>query len=111
MGFTNSPADLAKVLDQVFGDLILKAYHYVDDFIVISATFNEHTSLLRGVAIFARGNSLESNSHLAIELIILSEPSNAEEKHRLQPTINFNSLLHSTSQAIYEKFPAFLSVK
>lgn len=50
MGFTNSPADLAKVLDQVFGDLIPRVYHYVDDFIILSATFEEHMELLREVA-------------------------------------------------------------
>lgn len=50
MGFTNSPADLAKVLDRIFGDLIPKVYHYVDDFIVLSATFEEHIGLLREVA-------------------------------------------------------------
>lgn len=50
MGFTNSPADLAKVLDKVFGDMIPKVYHYVDDFIILSATFNEHIELLREVA-------------------------------------------------------------
>lgn len=50
MGFTNSPADLAKVLDRVFGDLIPQVYHYVDDFIILSATFDEHIRLLREVA-------------------------------------------------------------
>lgn len=50
MGFTNSPADLAKVLDRVFGDLIPQVYHYVDDFIILSATFEEHIKILREVA-------------------------------------------------------------
>lgn len=50
MGFTNSPADLAKVLDQIFGDLIPHVYHYVDDFIILSSAFEEHINLLREVA-------------------------------------------------------------
>lgn len=50
MGFTNSPADLAKVLDRVFGDMVPHVYHYVDDFIIVSATFEEHIELLRKVA-------------------------------------------------------------
>lgn len=50
MGFTNSPADLAKVLDKVFGDMMPKVYHYVDDFIILSATFEEHLDLLKEVA-------------------------------------------------------------
>lgn len=50
MGFTNSPAHLAKVLDKVFGDMMPHVYHYVDDFIILSATFDEHIKLLREVA-------------------------------------------------------------
>lgn len=50
MGFINSPADLAKVLDKVFGDLIPHVYHYVDDFVLISSTFEKHMDLLREVA-------------------------------------------------------------
>lgn len=50
MGFTNSPADLAKVLDRVFGDMMPHVYHYVDDFIIVSSTFEEHLALLREVA-------------------------------------------------------------
>lgn len=50
MGFRNSPADLAKLLDKIFGDLMPKVYHYVDDFIILSATFEEHVELLRKVA-------------------------------------------------------------
>lgn len=50
MGFTNSPADLAKVLDRVFGDMMPHVYHYVDDFIIVSKTFEEHLELLRKVA-------------------------------------------------------------
>lgn len=50
MGFINSPADLAKVLDLVFGDMIPNVYHYVDDFVLVSSTFEEHIELLRKVA-------------------------------------------------------------
>lgn len=50
MGFRNSPADLAKLLDKVFSDLMPKVYHYVDDFIILSATFEEHMILLKEVA-------------------------------------------------------------
>lgn len=50
MGFTNSPADLAKILDRIFGDMIPHVYHYVDDFILLSGTFEEHIELLREVA-------------------------------------------------------------
>lgn len=50
MGFVNSPADLAKVLDRVFGDLMPNVYHYVDDFVVISETFEQHVKLLREIA-------------------------------------------------------------
>lgn len=53
MGFTNSPADLAK-LARIFGDWIPHVYHYVDDFIVLSATFDEHIEFLREVAIRMR---------------------------------------------------------
>lgn len=50
MGFTNSPADLAKVLDRVFGDMVPYVYHYVDDFIIVSQTFEEHLERLKEVA-------------------------------------------------------------
>lgn len=50
MGFCNSAADLAKILDKVFGDLVPHVYHYVDDFVIVSSTFEEHISLLRKIA-------------------------------------------------------------
>lgn len=50
MGFTNSPADLAKLLDKVFGDMTPNVYHYVDDFVLLSSSFEEHMDLLREVA-------------------------------------------------------------
>lgn len=50
MGFCNSAADLAKVLDKVFGDLMPNVYHYVDDFVVVSSSFEEHIQLLKTIA-------------------------------------------------------------
>lgn len=50
MGFTNSPADLEKLLDKVFGDMTPHVYHYVDDFVLLSSSFEEHMNLLREVA-------------------------------------------------------------
>lgn len=50
MGCKNSPADLSKMLDKVFADLAPKVYHYVDDFIILSETFEEHMELLKEVA-------------------------------------------------------------
>lgn len=50
MGFVNSAADLAKVLDKIFHDMAPKVYHYVDDFIVITETFEEHIQVLQEIA-------------------------------------------------------------
>lgn len=50
MGFRNSAADLAKILDKVFGDLMPNVYYYVDDFVLLSSTFEEHLQLLKEVA-------------------------------------------------------------
>lgn len=50
MGFRNSPADLAKMLDNIFHDLQPRVFRYVDDFIIISQTFEEHMKLLKIIA-------------------------------------------------------------
>lgn len=50
MGYKNSPADLTKLLDRLFCDMHPRVYHYVDDFIIISETFEEHLATLREVA-------------------------------------------------------------
>lgn len=50
MGFKNSPADLTKLLDDVFNDLYPQVYHYVDDFIIMTETFDEHIRVLSEVA-------------------------------------------------------------
>lgn len=97
MGFTNSPADLAKVLDKVFGDLIPRVYHYVDDFIVLSGTFEEHIELLREVAkrlrdaqlTISRKKSLFAHKKITFLGYVLTEEGLTPNPERLRPIMEY----------------------
>lgn len=58
MGCRNSPADLSKLLDGIFHDMQPSVYHYVDDFVIMSETFEEHIETLREVARRLREHNL-----------------------------------------------------
>lgn len=97
MGFRNSPADLTKLLDRVFRDLHPKVYHYVDDFIVVSETFEEHMSLLQEVAKRLREANLSispTKSHFCHKRLtflgyLLSEEGLQPNNERIQPILNY----------------------
>lgn len=97
MGFTNSPADLAKVLDKVFGDMMPKVYHYVDDFIIVSATFEEHIQLLREVAKRLREANLtisKEKSSFCYKRVtflgyILAEEGLSANPERVKPIVDY----------------------
>lgn len=97
MGFTNSPADLAKVLDKVFGDMIPRVYHYVDDFIILSATFEEHIEILREVAkrlreanlTISKGKSLFCYKRVTFLGYILAEEGLLANPERVKPIVEY----------------------
>lgn len=97
MGFTNSPADLAKVLDKIFGDLIPQVYHYVDDFIILSATFKEHIKLLREVArrlkeahlTVSRKKSLFCHKKITFLGYVLADDGLTPNPERLTPIMEY----------------------
>lgn len=97
MGFCNSPADLAKVLDKVFGDLTPHVYHYVDDFVILSATFEEHVAILREVARRLREANLTISKEKSVFCYkrvtflgyLLSENGLAANPDRVQPIIDY----------------------
>lgn len=97
MGFTNSPADLAKVLDKVVGDMMPTVYHYVDDFIILSATFDEHIKTLKEVARRLREANLTVSKEKSVFCYkqvtflgyILSENRLAANPERVKPIIEY----------------------
>lgn len=97
MGFTNSPADLAKVLDRVFGDLMPHVYHYVDDFVIISQTFDEHIALLREVAkrlreahlTVSKKKSLFCHRKITFLGYVLTDAGLEPNPERLTPIMNY----------------------
>lgn len=97
MGFTNSPADLAKVLDKVFGDLMPHVYHYVDDFVIVSATFAEHLILLREVAkrlrkaklTISKKKSLFCHKKITFLGYVLTDAGLEPNPERLAPIMNY----------------------
>lgn len=97
MGFTNSPADLAKVLDKVFGDMMPHVYHYVDDFIILSATFEEHVKLLKEVArrlreanlTISRDKSVFCHKKVTFLGYALSEQGLTANPERVQPILDY----------------------
>lgn len=97
MGFTNSPADLAKVLDKVFGDMMPKVYHYVDDFVILSATFEEHIALLREVAKRLREANLtisQEKSSFCYKRVtflgyVLAEEGLSANPERIKPIVEY----------------------
>lgn len=97
MGFKNSPADLAKLLDRVFGDMMPRVYHYVDDFIILSATFDEHLEVLTEVARRLRAAKLSISKkkslfcHKRITFLgyVLTESGLAANEERIKPILEY----------------------
>lgn len=97
MGFKNSPADLAKMLDKIFGDMMPKVYHYVDDFIILSETFDEYIQLLREVARRLRISNLtisqkkSSFCHKRLTFLgyLLTEEGLTANPERVQPILEY----------------------
>lgn len=97
MGFTNSPADLAKMLDKIFHDLMPKVFHYVDDFIILSDTFEEHMSLLCEVAerlrqanlTISKSKSLFCHSKLTFLGYVLAENGLSANLERIAPILEY----------------------
>lgn len=97
MGFRNSPADLSKMLDKVFHDMTPQVYHYVDDFVILSQTFEEHIELLAEVARRLRANNLtisrekSSFCHKQITFLgyLLTEEGLTIDPSRVQPIMNY----------------------
>lgn len=97
MGFRNSPADLAKMLDKVFKDLEPRVYHYVDDFVILSETFEEHIDLLKEIATRLRKNNLTISReksdfcHKQITFLgyLLTDEGLTIDPNRIQPILNY----------------------
>lgn len=97
MGYINSPADLARVLDRVFGDMIPHVYHYVDDFIILSATFEKHLELMREVAqrltaanlTVSRTKSLFCYKKITFLGYILEEDGLSPNPERVRPILEY----------------------
>lgn len=96
MGFTNSPADLAKLLTNIFHDLTPAVYHYVDDFILLSSTFEEHIALLKEVAKRLRDANLSisrEKSSFCCQVTflgyVLTENGLESNKDRIQPILDY----------------------
>ncbi|KAG7307441.1 hypothetical protein JYU34_007633 [Plutella xylostella] len=61
-GLTNAPATQQRLVDMLFGpEFELKVFAYLDDFIIISKTFEEHVSLLQRVLDKLRSANLTVN--------------------------------------------------
>lgn len=97
MGFINSPADLAKMLDRVFGDLMPRVYHYVDDFVILSSTFEEHIELLREVArrlkeanlTISKEKSTFCHSRVTFLGYVLTKEGLEANPERIQPILDY----------------------
>lgn len=97
MGFRNSPADLTKLLDRIFRDLHPQVYHYVDDFIIVSETFDEHMAILQEVARRLRAanltvsneKSLFCHKKLTFLGYVLSESGLQPNSERIQPILSY----------------------
>lgn len=97
MGFRNSPADLSKMLDMVFHDLTPRVYRYVDDFIILSTTFEEHMELLSEVARRLKANNLtisrekSSFCHKSTTFLgyILTDRGLEIDPSRIQPILRY----------------------
>lgn len=97
MGFRNSAADLTKLLDRMFRDLHPQVYHYVDDFIVVSDTFEKHMELLEEVARRLKGANLSISSeksqfcHKKLTFLgyVLSERGLEPNSERVKPILEY----------------------
>lgn len=97
MGYKNSPADLTKLLDKLFSDMHPKVYHYVDDFIIISATFEEHIETLTEVAERLKRAKLtvsQAKSKFCYKRVtflgyVLSERGLEPNPERIMPIVNY----------------------
>lgn len=97
MGFRNSPADLTKMLDNIFHDMTPSVYHYVDDFIILSSTFDEHIRTLEEVARRLKAHNLtisrekSSFCHKRLSFLgyILTEKGLEANPDRIQPILTY----------------------
>lgn len=97
MGFKNSPADLTKTLARIFHDMAPSVYHYVDDFIILSETFEEHLLVLTEVARRLRKHNLTISrekscfcyKRLAFLGYILTEEGLSPNPDRILPILNY----------------------
>lgn len=97
MGFKNSPADLTKLLDKIFNDLAPQVYHYVDDFIIMTPTFDEHIGVLEEVSKRLRDANLSvsaGKSKFCYQQVtflgyLLSEDGLQPNPERIQPIVNY----------------------
>lgn len=96
MGFKNSPADLTKLLDRIFHDMP-NVYHYVDDFVIVTDTFESHVQVLKGVAKRLRDARLsisQKKSNFCCKQLtflgyVLSEEGLGPNPDRIKPIINY----------------------
>lgn len=97
MGFRNSPADLTKMLATIFSDMTPNVYHYVDDFVILSSTFEEHLTVLTEVAKRLRAHNLTISrekscfcyKRLSFLGYILTEDGLTANPERIQPILNY----------------------
>lgn len=97
MGFRNSPADLTKMLSNIFYDMAPDVYHYVDDFIIMSQTFEQHLQTLAEVAkrlrthhlTISREKSCFCYKRLSFLGYILTENGLGANPDRIAPILNY----------------------
>lgn len=97
MGFRNSPADLTKMLANIFHDMAPEVYHYVDDFIIMSPTFEGHVKTLKEVARRLKANNLTISrekscfcfKRLSFLGYILTERGLEANPERIAPIMNY----------------------
>lgn len=98
MGLCNAAATISELVQNVFGcELEPYAFHYVDDFIVATNTFEEHLRVLRKVAEKLKEAKLQINtekSRFCMRRIvflgyIIDENGVQPDPERIQPILDF----------------------
>lgn len=97
MGFRNSPADLTKMLSNIFHDMAPEVYHYVDDFVIMSPTFEQHVKTLTEVAnrlkahnlTISREKSCFCYKRLSFLGYVLTENGLEANQDRIAPILNY----------------------
>lgn len=98
MGLCNSSATISELVQSVFGcELEPYAFHFIDDFIVATGSFDEHVAILGGVAEKLRQAGLQISadksrfcmSKLVFLGYVISENGIQADPERIQPIVEY----------------------